>query len=133
MPSSSSPSDPSPVALPAPTGSRARARLLLAGAILCEVAASLSLKAALDQPLLYIVVVLGYVAAFSLLALVLRAGMAIGVAYGIWGACGVALTAVLSTLLLGEHLTWLMGAGIVLVIGGVLCIEMGGHPEESAA
>lgn len=102
-----------------------RSWVLLAGAIVTEVAASLSLKGALEHPLLYVVVALGYGAAFLLLALVLRAGMPIGVAYGIWGACGVALTALLSALLFGEPLTPVMLLGMALVIAGVLCVEIG--------
>lgn len=99
--------------------------LFLVAAIILEVTATLSLKGAIEHPGLYAVVAIGYLGSFSSLALVLRAGMALGVAYGIWGACGVALTAVMSSLLFGEPLTALMGLGIVLVIGGVLCVELG--------
>ena len=105
--------------------------LLLTGAILCEVTASLSLKGALDRPALYVVVLIGYVASFVLLAFVLRQGMGLGVAYGIWGALGVALTAVMSTLLFDEAFTGLMGVGIVLVIAGVLVVELGAHEARS--
>lgn len=94
-------------------------------AILVEVAATLALKGALQHPALYAVVVVGYIGAFVCLSLVLRAGMGLGVAYGIWGACGVVLTAVFSMILFDEPLTLIMGAGIVLVIGGVLCVELG--------
>lgn len=87
--------------------------------------ATLALKAALDQPGWYVLVAIGYVAAFALLAVTLRAGMGIGVAYGIWGACGVALTAVLSKMIFGEPLTALMGLGITLIIAGVLTVELG--------
>jgi small multidrug resistance pump len=99
--------------------------LLLAGAIGCEVSASLSLKGALERPALYAVVAVGYVASFAFLALVLRAGMPLGVAYGIWGAVGVALTALASTALFGEPLTALMGVGLALVCAGVLVVELG--------
>lgn len=99
--------------------------LLLAGAIGTEVTASLSLKAALDHPAWYLVTGVGYVAAFVLLAAVLRAGMALGVAYGVWGAAGVALTAALSAALYGEPLTVVMLAGIALIIAGVLTVELG--------
>lgn len=99
--------------------------LLLAGSILSEVAGSLSLKAALDHPGWYGLVLVGYVGAFVLLDQVLRAGMPLGVAYGIWGATGVALTAGVSAVLFGEALTALMVGGIVLIISGVLCIELG--------
>ena len=105
--------------------------LLLTGAILCEVTASLSLKGALDRPALYAVVLIGYVASFVLLAFVLRQGMGLGVAYGIWGALGVALTAVMSTLLFDEAFTGLMGVGIALVIAGVLVVELGAHEANS--
>ena len=99
--------------------------LLLAGAILSEVTGSLSLKGALDRPGLYVLVAAGYIASFILLALVLRQGMALGVAYGIWGALGVATTAVMSSLIFDETLTALMGVGIVLIIAGVLTVELG--------
>jgi small multidrug resistance pump len=99
--------------------------LLLAGAIGSEVTGSLSLKAAIDRPGWYAVVVVGFLAAFTFLALALREGMALGVAYGIWGALGVALTAVFGAVLFGEPLTALMGAGIALIMGGVVTIELG--------
>ena len=102
-----------------------RAWLALATAIACEVTASLSLKGALDHPWLYAVVAAGYAAAFALLARALRDGLPLGVAYGVWGASGVALTALLSTLVFGEPLTPLMLGGIVLIVIGVLCIELG--------
>lgn len=112
--------------------------LLLAAAILCEVTASLSLKAAIDQPLFYVVVAVGFTAAFAVLAAVLRRGMGIGVAYGIWAATGVALTTSLSAVIYGEPFTGIMTVGIVLIIGGVLLVELGSHPpahrgEESTA
>lgn len=99
--------------------------LLLLGAILTEVTATLSLRGALDQPALYLVVVSGYVASFGLLAMVLRRGMALGVAYGIWAACGVVLTAILSALLFGEAFTVLKASGIVLIAAGVALVELG--------
>lgn len=99
--------------------------LLLAAAIGTEVTASLSLKAALDHPAWYLLTAAGYATAFLLLAAVLREGMPLGVAYGIWGAAGVALTAVLSAALFREPLTPVMLAGIALVIAGVLAVELG--------
>lgn len=82
-------------------------------------------EGALDRPGLYVLVAAGYIASFILLALVLRQGMALGVAYGIWGALGVATTAVMSSLIFDETLTALMGVGIVLIIAGVLTVELG--------
>ena len=99
--------------------------LLLGCAILCEVTGALSLKAALGHPGWYALVVAGFFCAFMFLALVLRERVPLGVAYGIWGASGVALTAILSTLIYGEPLTPIMVGGIVLIILGVLTIELG--------
>jgi small multidrug resistance pump len=105
--------------------SRVRASVLLAVAIAVEVCASLSLSAAQQQPAFFVVVVFGYAGSLALLGLVLAAGMPVGVAYGVWGACGVMLTAVLAHLLFGDPLTPVMLGGIVLVIIGVLLIEIG--------
>jgi small multidrug resistance pump len=104
---------------------------LLAAAILSEVAASLSLKGSETTPALYAVVAVGYVAAFVFLTGVLKRGMALGVAYGIWGASGVALTAVLSTFIFDEAFTPAMGVGLVLVMAGVLLVETGSHPAQA--
>lgn len=99
--------------------------VLLAGAIASEVTGSMSLKGALEQPLLYPLVVAGFTGGFVLLAAVLRAGMPLGVAYGVWAAFGVALTSVLSALIYGEPFTPLMVLGIVVIVSGVLLVELG--------
>ena len=103
--------------------------LFLAGAILTEVTATLSLRVAATAKRAatgwYVVVAVGYLAAFSFLSLALGAGMPLGVAYGIWSAVGVALTAVFSRVFFKESLTGLMVLGIILIMGGVLLIELG--------
>ncbi|MEE2060761.1 DMT family transporter [Rhodococcus artemisiae] len=101
--------------------------LLLVGAIVCEVAATLSLRAATDNPWWYTLVVIGYVASFVFLARVLRR-MPVGVAYGIWGAAGIVLTAVIAALVFAEPLTPMMGVGIACIIAGVVIVELGSHP-----
>jgi small multidrug resistance pump len=106
--------------------------VFLGGAIVTEVTATLSLKAALDAPAFYVLVVAGYLAAFLLLAATLRAGMPLGAAYGIWGAVGVASTAVLSWVFFGEALTWVMGLGIAVIIAGVLLVELGAQAAARA-
>ena len=104
---------------------------LLAGAIFTEVAATLSLRASVDHSALFVVVVTGYVVSFIMLTLVLRAGMPVGVAYGIWGALGTAVTAVLAAVLFGDPFTWPIVAGIGLIIAGVLLVEFGSHRAEA--
>lgn len=107
--------------------------LLLVAAILLEVTGSLALKGALEYPALYTVVVVAYLSAFALLSIALRAGLALGVAYGIWAAAGVALTALGSLVIFGEPLTLLMIIGIVVIILGVLCVELGSHAVSKKA
>ena len=99
--------------------------LALGGATISEVSATLALRQALNQPGFYAVVGIGYALAFILLSLALKAGMPLGVAYGLWGAVGVALTAVLSMLVFGEPITVLVAFGIALIMAGVLLVELG--------
>ena len=81
-------------------------------AVLSEVTATLTLKsAATGRPRLYLGVPLGYVLAFAFLTGALRAGMPLGVAYGVWTAAGVALTAIFSRVIHKEPMTPLMIAG----------------------
>ena len=99
--------------------------LALGGAIISEVSATLALRQALNHPGFYVLVGIGYALAFILLSLTLKAGMPLGVAYGLWGALGVALTAVLSMLVFGEPITVLVALGIALIMAGVLLVEVG--------
>jgi small multidrug resistance pump len=98
---------------------------LLSAAITIEVAATLSLRASQDHRGWLVLVVAGYLGAFVLLTVVLRAGMPIGVTYGIWGALGTAGTAVLAAVIFGDPFTLAIVIGIGLIIAGVLLIEFG--------
>lgn len=100
----------------------------LAGAIAIEVVATLSLRASdgFRKKAWIAPVVLGYLASFYLLWLTLGLGMPVGIAYGVWTACGVALVALIARVLFAEPLTWVMAAGIALIVAGVLTIELAG-------
>lgn len=106
-----------------------RRSVLLIAAIATEVTATLALRASHDDSWWLIVVVAGYLGAFLLLTAVLRAGMAVGVAYGIWGASGTAATAILAAGIFGDPFTWPIAAGIALIVGGVLLVEFGSRPR----
>ncbi|MGI9161956.1 MAG: DMT family transporter [Mycobacterium sp.] len=103
---------------------------LLMCAIATEVTGTLSLRASQGHPLWLLVVVAGYTASFVLLTAVLRAGMPVGVAYGIWGALGTAITTIAATLIFGDPFTVPIVAGIGLIILGVLTVEFGSHRAE---
>ncbi len=101
----------------------------LAIAIGSEVSGTLALRvAAGGKNLWYIAVAVGYLLSFVFLSLTLSHGVGLGVAYGIWAATGVALTALAGRALFGEAITRVMAVGIALVAAGVLLIEIGaGH------
>ncbi|TPG33850.1 DMT family transporter [Mycolicibacterium hodleri] len=102
--------------------------VVLSLAIGVEVFATLALRASdgFRKKVWIVPVVVGYLASFYLLWLTLSLGMRVGIAYGVWTACGVALVAVFARYLFGDPLTGKMLIGIALVIGGVLTIELAG-------
>jgi small multidrug resistance pump len=102
--------------------------LLLSLAIASEVTATLSLRASegLRRRRWIPVIAVGYLAAFTLLGTILARGMPVGVAYGIWAAAGVALTAVLGRVIFKDHFSAMMAVGVALIAVGVGMIEFGG-------
>jgi small multidrug resistance pump len=102
--------------------------LLLAAAIASEIVGALATRFSngFTKPWPTALAVVGVVGAYYLLSLVLNRGMAIGVAYAIWAALGVASVAIIGAVFLGDRLTWIQSVGIVLVIGGVVALELGG-------
>jgi small multidrug resistance pump len=102
--------------------------LLLALAIASEVTATLSLRASegLRRKRWIPVIVVGYLAAFTLLGAILAMGMPVGVAYGVWAAAGVAITAILGRVIFKDHFSTMMAVGVALIVVGVALIEFGG-------
>ncbi|MFJ4712489.1 DMT family transporter [Streptomyces sp. NPDC088785] len=101
--------------------------VLLAGAIAAEVAATTAMKYSEGFSRLWpsLITVSGYVIAFALLAQTLKT-VQIGTAYAIWAGAGTAVIAAIGMVFLGEGLTLAKVAGIVLVIGGVVLLNLGG-------
>lgn len=102
--------------------------LTLAVAIAIEVFATLGLRASdgFRRKVWIVPVVVGYLCSFYLLWLTLGLGMPVGIAYGVWTACGVALVAVIARYLFNDPLTGKMAIGIALIVAGVLTIELAG-------
>ena len=100
--------------------------VVLFSAIGIEVCATLALRASdgFRRKAWIAPVVLGYLASFYLLWLTLSLGLPVGIAYGIWTACGVALVAVVARYLFGDPLTVKMLIGIGFLVAGVLVIEL---------
>ncbi|MER5754641.1 multidrug efflux SMR transporter [Streptomyces sp. NPDC002088] len=101
--------------------------LTLAGAIAAEVAATTAMKYSDGFSRLWpsLLTALGYVVAFALLAQTLKT-LSVGTAYAIWSGAGTATIAVIGLVLFGEALTLTKVAGLVLIVGGVMVLNMGG-------
>ncbi len=100
---------------------------LLAGAIASEVAATTAMKYSEGFSRLWpsLVTVLGYVIAFVLLAQCFKT-VQVGTAYAIWAGAGTAVIAAIGMVFLGEALSFTKVAGILLIIGGVVVLNLGG-------
>jgi len=101
--------------------------IFLIGAILAEAAATMSLRASdgMRKKQWIAAIAGGYIVSFVLLSFALDHGMALGVAYGIWAAVGIALTATLARAIFKEPLTRVMTVGIGFISAGVLLVELG--------
>src|SRR5690625_1462275 len=101
--------------------------LWLSLSILSEVAGTLCLRASagLQRRIWFIPVAISYTAAFIFLGRTLAAGMPLGVAYGLWAACGVALVCLLSRVIWKDPLTRRALIGIGLIVIGVVLVETG--------
>jgi small multidrug resistance pump len=103
--------------------------VLLTAAIATEVVGTLALRASEGMSRLVpaIITIVGYLASFWLLAIVLKT-MPVGIVYAIWSAVGVALVAVLGKVLFDDPVPPLAMVGMVLIVGGVALVSMSGAP-----
>lgn len=102
--------------------------VFLVSAVISEVIGTAFMRvAAQGRARCYAVVGVAYTLALYLLVRTLSEGMGIGVAYGIWAAAGVALTALVSRFVFKEPITRMMWCGMALIAVGVVLIEGGAH------
>lgn len=101
--------------------------VLLGGAIVAEVVATMGLRAAAEAPRPWAVAVIaaGYVTAFALFAQALRT-LDVGPAYAVWAGVGTVGAAVGGWLLFGERFGPTVMVGIGLVLAGVMVITLAG-------
>ena len=100
---------------------------LLAAAIAAEVAGTTAMKYSEGFTKLWpsLGTLAGYVLAFTMLAQALKS-MQVGTAYAIWAGAGTAAVAAIGVIFLGESANAAKLAGIALVIGGVVLLNLGG-------
>jgi small multidrug resistance pump len=101
--------------------------VLLGAAIATEVAGTLALRASdgLTRLVPSLIVAVGYLASFGLLALVLKT-LPVGIVYAIWAAVGVALVAIFGKIMFNDPVPPLAVVGMVLIVGGVALVSLSG-------
>jgi len=72
-----------------------------------------------------IIVAVGYLASFGLLALVLKS-LPVGIVYAIWAAVGVALVAFLGKIMFNDPVPPVAVIGMVLIVAGVVLVTLSG-------
>lgn len=104
--------------------------VFLMGAILSEVVATVALRFThgFNRPAPSVVVVLGYAVSFYLLSLTLK-HITLSTTYAVWSAIGTALVALVGVVWLGESLTAVKLAGLALVVGGVVLLNVAGSGQ----
>ena len=100
---------------------------MLAFAIAAEVIATVALKASdgFSRPLPSVLVVVGYLVSFWLLALVLK-NLSVGTTYAIWSAAGTAAVALIGIAMYGEAASTLKLASLGLIVLGVIGLNAAG-------
>lgn len=106
--------------------------LMLAGAILLEIVATLTLRgtATAFRPLPLLIVAAGYLGSFTLMAFALRT-LNVGIVYAIWSGIGTAGVAIAGTLLFGERLNLTAIAGLTLIVLGVILTVSSGSTTHA--
>ncbi|MEU9193608.1 DMT family transporter [Streptomyces hundungensis] len=101
--------------------------VLLACAIGSEIVATSALKYSEGFTRLWpsLITGVGYLLAFFLLSLTLKS-LSVGTAYAIWSGVGTAVIAAVGMVFMGEAVTAAKIAGIALIIGGVVLLNLGG-------
>jgi small multidrug resistance pump len=102
--------------------------LILAAAIASEVTATSALKLAdgFTRLLPSIVVVIGYILSFWLLARVVQR-LELGLVYAVWCGVGMSVVAVVGVLAYGESMTLLKLGGMAFITVGVIMLSFATH------
>ncbi|MEI5101465.1 multidrug efflux SMR transporter [Streptomyces sp. PmtG] len=105
--------------------------VLVAGAIVSEIAATLSLRASHGLTRLgpSVLVVIGYAAAFVLLAQALKT-LHVGPVYAVWSGLGTVGALAGGVLLFDENVRLATVAGALLIVAGVAVLYLGGGLEH---
>lgn len=106
--------------------------LMLAVAIVAEVAATLSMRSLASglSPIPLVISVIGYLVSFTLMALTLRT-LNVGTVYAIWSSLGTAGVVVAASVLYREQLNATSITGMAIIILGVVVLVSSGSVSHS--
>lgn len=100
--------------------------VFLSIAIVSSVVATLALRLVAQGDRRWLLpTIVGFMVSFVMLSFTLRAGMPLGIAYGIWTAVGVAVIALAGRVLFDEPFGRLSVLGLACIAGGVVLVEFG--------
>lgn len=107
---------------------------LLAVSIVAEVIGTtlMKLSEGFTEPLYSLGTIVAYVISFGIFVVVLKY-VQLGLAYGIWGGVGTAITTMIGCIGWGEPFTLFTGVGVVLIVGGIILMNAGVQDAEKAA
>lgn len=102
--------------------------VFLLAAITFEVVATSLLKATEGFTRLWptVACLVGYAASFASLAWAIKHDLPVGVAYAMWAGLGTAAIVAIGVVFLNEPVNLQKIAGVLLVIGGVVLLNLGG-------
>lgn len=70
------------------------------------------------------------VSSYAIFSLSLKHGMNVGLGYAIWSGVGVLSVALIGATILRDHLSLVQVAGMILIIGGLLFVQLAGKQEK---
>lgn len=97
--------------------------LAIAGALEIVWALGMKYSNGFTRPLASAVTLVGIVASILLLERAVRE-LPVGTAYAVWSGIGAMGTAILAVVLLGEPLTLLRVAGVLMIVGGIAALKL---------
>lgn len=101
--------------------------VLLSIAIASEIAATLALRGLANgvRVLPLLLVLVGYISSFTLMAIALRT-LNVGIVYAVWSGVGIAGVAIAASFMFGEKLNPTALAGIAIITVGVAVVASSG-------
>jgi len=106
--------------------------LLLAIALEVIAAIATRFTEGFTVPLPTAITVLFAVSSYFIFSLSLKHGMNIGLGYAIWSGVGVLSVALIGVTLLGDRLSLLQIAGIIIIIAGLMIVQLAGKQQNAA-